>query len=373
MTRALRIGVNALYLIPGEVGGTEIYLRSLLDELARMDCRNEYFIFVNAETGDALKAASPRFRIVHCAVTARFRPFRIIWEQTALLWLLRRHKVDVLLNPGFTGPILFTGRSVTVFHDLQHKKHPEFFRRLDLPFWNLLLWFPATRSRRLIAVSQATADDLARYYRGTAARIAVIHHGVDGEFFRIGERRLAAGALREPLILTVSTLHPHKNLARLMEAFQVFRRSHPEFRMAIAGLRGFACEQLEIRRRLLGLEDFVTFTGWIPRAELYKLFERASAYIAPSEFEGFGMPLLEALAAGIPCACSEIPPFDEVAADAAARFDPGSVAAIARALETIACDSGFRTRAAVDGPAQARRFSWNRAAALTLKELEEAA
>jgi glycosyltransferase involved in cell wall biosynthesis len=103
------------------------------------------------------------------------------------------------------------------------------------------------------------------------------------------------------------------------------------------------------------------------------LFERAHAYIAPSEFEGFGMPLLEALAAGIPCACSGIPPFDEVAADAAIRFDPGSVPEIARALEIIACDDGFRARAAIDGPAQARRFGWNRAAALTLKELEQAA
>jgi glycosyltransferase involved in cell wall biosynthesis len=281
--------------------------------------------------------------------------------------------VNVLLNAGFTGPILFAGRSVTVFHDLQHKEHPEFFRWLDLPFWNLLLWCSATWSRALIAVSQATADDLARYYRGAAARTAVIHHGADSEFFRIGERRLAAGAPREPLILTVSTLHPHKNLARLMEAFQAFRASHPEFRLAIAGLRGFASEQLESRRRALGLEEFVTFTGWIPRSELYKLFERASAYIAPSEFEGFGMPLLEALAAGIPCACSEIPPFDEVAADAAVRFDPGSVPAIARVLEIIACDSGFRSRAATDGPAQARRFSWNRAATLTLKQLEKAA
>jgi glycosyltransferase involved in cell wall biosynthesis len=370
MTRPLRIGVNALYMIPGAVGGTEVYLRSLLDGLAAIDARNEYFVYVNAETeGDPL-VTSARFHVIACNLRARFRPWRILWEQTVLPRMLRRQRIDVLLNPGFTAPAMFSGPSVTVFHDLQHKRHPEFFRWFDLPFWNLLLWMSAMRSSALIAVSQATADDLALYYPGTAGRTVVIHHGVDPEFFHIRERRCAGPASTDHYILTVSTLHPHKNLDRLLEAFRIFRDAHSEFQLVIVGLKGFAVEQLETRREELGLADSVKFTGWIPRSELYELFEKATAYIAPSEFEGFGMPVLEALAAGIPCACSSIRPFDEVAGPAAASFDPRSVTGIIAAMELTVFDRVFRLQAAVAGPERARKFNWSETARLTLRELE---
>ena len=375
MTRPLRIGVNALYLIPGHVGGTEIYLRSLLAALAEVDDRNEYFVYVNAETAgtsldDTPRFHSPRFHTIACGVHAGFRPLRILWEQTVFLWLLSRDRIDALLNPGFTAPVLFARHSVTVFHDLQHKRHPEFFRWFDLPFWNLLLWLAVLRSRILIAVSQATAADLIRYYPRAARKTVVIPHGVDAEFFRIGERRGAQGSPAEKYLLTVSTLHPHKNLHRLLDAFRSFRAAHPEFRLVIAGLKGFAADQLAARQRELGLEAAVTFTGWIPRADLYRLFEHATAYIAPSEFEGFGMPLAEALAAGLPCACSAIPPFREVAGSAAARFDPASTDEMAAAMELAACDPAFRSRAPVAGPRQARRFDWHAAARMTLGAIE---
>src|SRR5690348_2355385 len=135
----LRIGINALYLIPGKVGGTEVYLRSLLAALGEIDDRNEYFVYVNAETGRDLVPDSPRIRFVQTGVRATFRPARVVAEQTSLPLLLRSDRIHVLLNPGFTGPISFGRRSLTVFHDLQHKRHAEYFRWFDLPFWNLLL------------------------------------------------------------------------------------------------------------------------------------------------------------------------------------------------------------------------------------------
>jgi glycosyltransferase involved in cell wall biosynthesis len=365
----LRIGVNALYLIPGGVGGTEIYLRCLLKALAEIDSRHEYFIYTNAETGSDLIPMPPRFHIVQTGVRGRIRPGRILYEQTVLPSLLRRDAIDVLLNPGFTGPVSFAHRSVSVFHDLQHKRHPEFFRWFDLPFWNALLWVSATRSRSLIAVSRATASDLARYYPRSANRISVIPHGVDTEFFRIAERRVDANP-GEPFLLSVSTLHPHKNIDTLMQAFAEFRQLRPEFRLVIAGLNGFAAAELERRRLELGLEASVRFTGWISREELYRLFEGADAFIAPSRFEGFGMPLSEALAAGIPTACSTIEPFNEIAGDAAIRFSPDSLVEMTEAMRTITSDPGFRRRARVVGPAQARRFDWRGTARLTLDVIE---
>ena len=367
----MRIGVNALYLIPGEVGGTEIYLRSLLEALAVVEARNEYFVYASRELDAGIVPDSPRFRLIRTSVAARNRPARILYEQMILPFLLRKHRVNVLLNPGFTAPFFSPAPSVAVFHDLQHKRHPEFFRWFDLPFWNLLLWASARRSRSLIAVSEATASDLERYYPGSRARTRVVPHGVDPEFFRVGERRQPIPD--KPYLLTVSTLHPHKNLARLLEAFRDFHRSRPDFSLVIAGLRGHAAESLQRIRREFGLEESVRFTGWIPREELYRLFEFADAFVAPSLFEGFGMPILEALAAGIPLGCSSIAPFDALVGDAALRFSPDSTEAITAAMDRLTSDSAFRARARVAGPERASRFDWDRTARLTLEVIEKAA
>src|SRR5216683_6521788 len=146
-----RIGINALYLIPGKVGGTEIYLRCLLDALAEIDARNQYFVFTNRESGpDAVPDMLPartNFHQVPQAVNAESRPARILWEQTALPLAAARLRLDVLLNPGFTAPIFCGCPMVTIFHDLQHKRHPENFRWFDLPFWRFFLYASAHRSK----------------------------------------------------------------------------------------------------------------------------------------------------------------------------------------------------------------------------------
>lgn len=368
---ALRIGINALYLIPGGVGGTEIYLRFLLHALSRIDKTNDYAVFLNRETDSELVPESPRFQGVRCAVRAASRPARILFEQTRLPRMLARHGVDVLLNPGFTAPLLARCPQVTVFHDLQHKMHPEFFRARDLPFWNMLLAGSAACSSRLIAVSNNTARDLAASFPRAAGKIATVPHGVDPEFFEIGKRRRDGPG--RPFILVVSTLHPHKNLERMIEAYRQFRTAHPEYRLVVAGLKGFAAAGLQDRVRALGLSDDVEFTGWIPRSDLYALFSAARAFFAPSLFEGFGMPLVEALAAGIPSACSSIPTFREIADGSAWLFDPSSTEAMRNALETVTRDEDFRCRALLEGPPRARIFDWDKAAEGTLRELIAAA
>ncbi len=184
-----RIGINALYLIPGGVGGTEIYLRRLLIALAAIDRENEYFVYTNRETDASLVPRQANFHWKPQAVRARFRPARITWEQTVLAFDAFRDRVDVLFNPGFTAPILAPCPLVTVFHDLQHYRHPEYFRWFDLPFWKLLLSASARRSRRVITVSEATRADVTSVYHLAQGPISVVHHGVDEEFDSRRQRR----------------------------------------------------------------------------------------------------------------------------------------------------------------------------------------
>jgi glycosyltransferase involved in cell wall biosynthesis len=366
--RRLRIGVNALYLVPGGVGGTEIYLRNLLGALGEIDDAGEYFLFTNRETGRELGPEQANFHIVEQPVRAAFRPARIVWEQTALPLAVAARGIDVLLNPGFTAPLVCGYPQVTVFHDLQHKRHPENFRWFDLPFWRFLLFWSAHLSQVVIADSEATGSDLERFYRLPPQKIRVVPLGVEPRFFDIAKARRP-----EPLLVSVSTLHPHKNLDRLLRAFAAFHQKRPEFRLAIAGLRGFESAALERLREELGLASAVEFTGWVPREELYNLYARAWAFLYPSTFEGFGLPVLEALAAGVPTACSRIEPLASIAASAALQFDPDNDAALLDAMDRLASDETLRERLAAAGPQRAAEFSWSTTARLTLEALREAA
>jgi glycosyltransferase involved in cell wall biosynthesis len=347
----IRIGVNALYLILGGVGGTEIYLRNLLRALADIDAVNQYVVFTNRETGADLVPDRPNFYIARQAVNAAFRPSRIVWEQLILPLAIRKQRLNVLLNPGFTAPFVCSCPMVTVFHDLQHKRHPEYFRWFDRPFWNLFLWVAATRSRGLIAVSQATADDIKHYYGRDGQ---VVHHGVERQFLEIARHR-------EPgqYILCASTTHPHKNLQRLLSVHAQIKNAP---RLVITGVRGFAAQEIE---SLVG--DSVEITGWIPREQLYELYRGALGFIYPSTFEGFGMPVLEAMAAGVPVACSDIPPLREIARSTVHFFDPASNREIRDALLLLA--SGKMSTEAAQR--RAADFTWEKTARATLDYLSK--
>ncbi len=348
----MRIGINALYLIPGGVGGTEIYLRRLLDAMERLETEHEIVVFTNLETGSLGR------HCVQLPIRAEFRPGRILYEQFGLPAALRRERIDVLFNAGFTAPLLTSLPQVTIFQDLQHKRHPEFFRWFDLPFWQFLLWAAAKKSRRLIAASEATRADLQHFY---GVDSIVIHHGVEQEFFGLADRREDGGYL-----LCASTTHPHKNHDRLLKVFRMLLQERPEMRLVLTGVRGFVAGHVESLVRELQLHDSVELKGWVPREELHELFRRARGFVYPTRFEGFGLPVLEAMAAGLPLACSRIEPLTTIVAGAAWQFDPDSDEEMLAAMRRLG-----RGEAAPGGRERAAHFTWERAARETLRVIEE--
>jgi len=325
--------------------------------LAEIDPVNHYLIFTNRETGPDLLPGQANFYQAPQGVHAVNRPARLLWEQTVLPLAAGRHRLDVMLNPGFTAPLFCGVPQVTIFHDLQHKRHPEYFRWFDLPFWNFFLFWSTVVSSRIVAVSSVTADDLRFWYRLPAAKILTVPSGVDPYFFELAARRRP-----EPFLLAVSTLHPHKNLDGLLRAFAAFRGRHQEYRLIVSGIHGFFTAELHALRDKLQLGDSVEFPGWIPREQLYDLYTRASAFLYPSLFEGFGLPILEALAAGVPTGCSDLEPMTGIAGDAAVKFDPRDVSAIAETMHRLVSDGDLRARLERAGPVRAARFSWRRTA-----------
>ena len=383
MSRPLRIGVNALYLLPGGVGGTEIYLRNLLGALAEIDAVNQYFVFVNRETAAAelpLVPPASNFEARACPVRAVRRPGRLLWEQFALPAEALRHRLDVLFSPGFTSPVGAWCRRVTVIHDLQHKRQPENFGRIELLAWRALVWASARFSDQIIAVSESTRRDILETYRLAPERVHVVQHGVEPAFFSLAQqtaptRHVLAGAgIGEwPYLLSVSTVHLHKNWARWLEAFERLKREGWPHHLVIAGLRGGFTTELERLIRVHGLTGQVHLTGWVPRETLLALFRFAVALVYPSTFEGFGMPVLEAMAAGIPVACSEIAPLREVAGEAAVFFDPLAIDSMAAAVRQLLRDPDRRRTLAAAGRERAANFTWTCAAEETLAVLRQAA
>jgi glycosyltransferase involved in cell wall biosynthesis len=337
VTGPLRIGINALYLIPGGVGGTEIYLRGLLAALAEIDTVNQYFVFTNRETGPELTPPRANFKALPQPIRAASRPVRILWEQAVLPVAAARLKLDVMLNPGFTAPLWPDARKSPCFTICSTSAIPSTSAGSTCRSGAC-----CCSGRRMFRACcwpiPATARDLLRNTTG-CPRIGCgwLCWAGDAAFFELAKRRHP-----EPFLLAVSTLHPHKNLDGLLRAFAEFHRERPEFRLTVCGLKGFFTGPLHDLRDSLGLRDAVDFPGWIPREQLHDLYARAWAFVYPSFFEGFGIPPLEAMAAGVPTACSDIEPIASNVGDAALRFDPHDPSAMAAALRRIASDEELR-------------------------------
>ena len=175
------------------------------------------------------------------------------------------------------------------------------------------------------------------------------------------------------MILCVSTLHPHKNIERLIDAFADFCLKHKDYKLVLAGMRGFHAEAIEARIAARGMNDRITITGWISRAEIMALYAKARIAVFPSTFEGFGMPVIEAMAACVPLITSDIRPMKDTTGDTAMLFPPQDTAALTAELEKLASNETLRNMMASRAKKRVTAFTWDRAATIALDTLEHAA
>jgi glycosyltransferase involved in cell wall biosynthesis len=385
----MNIAVNTLFLLPGQVGGTEIYTRSLLAAMADVSIRHRLILFTNRENHHTF-ADAPGLERVCCPVSAVSRPRRILWEQLALPWQLLRHGAEALFSPGFTTPLWGGRPTVVTVHDLIWRTHPENFPRSYRLFLETLIPWSARRAQRVIAVSRFTANQLCRTYGVPQDKVRVIHEAPSRRLLEQAAAAAPAGPeMRERLdtlgvgpthILCVSTLAPHKNVDRLLQAFRQVKTSLAgiegwrDLQLVLAGIKGPAHGQVEEEARRLGLgEKDLLVTGWVDDESLAVLYRTARLFVYPSLHEGFGLPLLEAMAFGVPVASSNAASLPEVGGDAVSYFDPEDVEQMAgvmvRAL-THHRESEILVRR---GAERCRQFSWERAARQTFNLLLEAA
>jgi len=369
----VHVGLNLIFLVPREMSGLETYARELTSAL--VDERSELRVtaFVNREA-----SADPAWRELVPTVTVpvygRRRAAWVRGEQLLLPKLAERAGVDVLHSLASTAPARGSFARVVTIHDVIYRIHPEAhgWRTLAL---RALIPLAARRSQRVIAPSAATKRDLVRLLHVPDEKIDVVPNGIgtppaqhweDEEELR---RRYELD--KRQLLLTVSLKRPNKNLVRLLDALALI----PSERRPLLVLAGHATPyelQLRDHAARLGLTRDTRFLDWVPNTELEGLYRASTCFVFPSLYEGFGLPVLEAMARGVPVACSDRGALAEVADGAALTFDPEQPRLIAGAIETLLADPAERDRLSRAGRANAARFSWSQTARGTVASYEAA-
>jgi glycosyltransferase involved in cell wall biosynthesis len=357
-----RIGINA-HLLSGEAGyrraGIHQYISQVLRHLPREEDRSTYIIFTRQPDHFAHQ---PGITAVTSHWPTEHRLVRIAWEQLVWPWLIRRYKVRLLHSMAFVIPVLSTCPAVVTIYDLSFMHYPEQF-----PFWQQRYLASQTRrtcgrARRIIAISESSREDIHRFFGVPLPKIDVVLPGVDDAYQPLPRATIDAFRRQKGVgrfILHVGTLQPRKNIPTLLAALA--QLGSPEIKLVLAGGKGWLYDEIFAQVQALGLTDRVIFTGYVPDDELPLWYNAAELFVFPSLYEGFGMPVLEAMACGTPVVAANSASIPEAVGDAGFLFDPHNSAELAERITAVLNDPDLSATMKQKGLAHARSFSWTRA------------
>jgi glycosyltransferase involved in cell wall biosynthesis len=284
---------------------------------------------------------------------------------------MARRPPDLLFVPAHVLPLVRPRRAVVTIHDLGYLSFPQSHTRRQRLELQLSTAWNARAAARIIAVSQATRDDLVRHYRVPAGKIAVVHHGVEPRFRPTPDPAAPARyGLPARYLLYLGTLQPRKNLERLLQAYAGLPGEAPP--LVLAGARGWYFTRIAAAIAALGLAGRVLLPGYIADDDVPALLTAATALVYPSLYEGFGLPALEAMACGTPVIAANSSSLPEVVGTAGLLVDQLQVDEIAAAMQRLLADEALRGTLSRQGRERAALFSWDRCARETLSVLEEA-
>jgi glycosyltransferase involved in cell wall biosynthesis len=368
-----RIGLNALLLSLGadyRSAGANSYIYHLLRHLDGVDGEYHYTAFLS----DHRFTTSGRMTLCLTRWPTHRPAARVTWEQLIQPVALRRERIDLLHGLAFVAPLFSPCPTVITIFDLSFLRFPDAFRRVNRTYLRIFTSLSARRARRVIAISEHTRRDVIHLLGVPAERVDVVYCGVDAAFhprpatdvqdFRRRRR------LPERFILFVGTLEPRKNVRRLIEAYAQMRDL--DVRLVIVGGKGWLYEDVFASVERLGLSNEVLFAGYVPAEELPLWYNAADLFVFPSLHEGFGLPILEAMACGTPVVSSNAASLPEVIGEAGLMVDPKDVEGLAAAMRQVSTDQNLREQLRERSLQQACRFSWEKAARQTIEVYQQA-
>ncbi len=420
------IGIDASRANRRHKSGTEWYSYYLIRALARLDSRNQYILYTDTPLRDGLADLTeegekhPLMPSIHVDGTQELKSphgnfsakvlgwrWRFLWSQGRLSLEMLFKRPDVLFVPAHALPLIHPRRSIVTIHDIGFCRDGSLYGRQRIGtdsrrshrFLNGLVrvlsrgrygantfdyldWstrFALNNAHKVIAISDFTKQELIEIYNARSERISVVHNGYNTELYKpitdhsVIENVLIRYGIKTPYLFYVGRLEKKKNIAALIEAFALLKQKRGagfDCTLCLAGDASFGFDEVKYSINEYGLERDIITTGWVQEKDLPALFGGAAGFVFPSNYEGFGIPLLQAMAMGTPIAASNIASIPEIAGDAAVLFDPSDPSDMAVALEHLLYDTKLRERLISAGYERVRLFDWERAAVSTLAVLE---
>lgn len=357
----MKIGVDARFL-GHRKRGTAVYSANLIRALSQVDRENQYVLIRSGRRQNGPFVQAPNFFEHYCDDARICDP---AWEQCALPSILCSEHVDTYYAPTSISPLVKEWQTVITIHDLGFERHPDFYDRWLLEYLKKWLKLSCEVADRIIAVSEFTKDDIVETYGIPAGRIAVVYSGVSEEFIPFQnpeaiEQVKRRYAIWGDYVLCFASIAKNKNFRGALEAFGLLKKELGQAPLQLVAMGNERGEPKEIMQRIceLDLQDDVVLTGYVSDHELPLLYAGAKAFLFPSLYEGFGLPVLEAMASGTPVVASDVTSLPEACGKAARLAAPNDHEALAGALHEILTNETQAKKLAAAGIKRARRFSW---------------
>lgn len=372
----MRIGVNTLFLIPGEVGGSETYLRETLHAIATGFEGIELVLFTNRENDGYFRALFSNIgHVEYCKLNFRAinRVARILREQLELPSKARQTHIDLLWSGGYTAPLFCSCPQVVTIYDMQYKSYPEDLTFLARLATDVLVGAAARRCDGIISISEFSRQEILKHTSALPGRVCVTHAGVHIEF----SEDLSAQEIREivtrlirsdlPYLLCVANTYAHKNVHLLVDSFGAILNDIPHL-LVLAGFPGLGEKHVVRAIERLPQPDRVVRLDHLSRSDLRALYQGADLFVFPSLYEGFGLPVLEAMMSGVPVVAAHRGAIPEVAGDCVCYFDETKDGNLARKISEMLGMWGDRRKAWIKKARErAAGFTWQRTAEKTVE------
>ncbi len=374
----MKIGINGFEAVvprfgfdyqglPNRVGSSEFCFRILL-ELEKLDKKNEYIIYLPGYP-------SSDFPAERSGWTYKIIPSKPLWTISGLTWefIRRKPNLDVFFSPTHYSPPFISVPQVISILDVSYRYYPELFKKIDL--YKLAVWgeYSVKHAKRIVTISNSSKDDIIKMYKVDSKRVNVVYPGIK-EFnleSMTKEELHNKYNFTSPYLLFVGTLQPRKNIKRLVEAFSVVKKKNrSDLKLVIVGKRGWSYDEDLSSPAKYGVEDSVIILESVSNLDLPAFYKYAECLVLPSLYEGFGLPILEAMKYGCPVITSNISSMPEAGGEAALYVNPEKVDDIVDKIEKVLQDSDLRNKMVEKGYEQIKNFSWSIAAEKTLSILE---
>jgi glycosyltransferase involved in cell wall biosynthesis len=346
--------------------GINSYIYHLLSNLGQIDSGYRYTVFLSDR-----RFADEQLRLYRTRWPTHRPVVRILWEQLVQPIALRQQGIDLLHAMAFAGPLITPCPFVVTIYDLSFYHYPDAFRPWNRLYLSIFTALSARRAQRVIAISESTRRDVVTMLGVPHDRVDVAYCGVDEVFHPLPVAEVATfrqeRALPDHFILYLGTLEPRKNIRKLIQAYSQWRTMEPGIpKLVVAGGKGWYYDQIFAEVESLGLTGEVIFPGYVMQHELPWWYNAADLFVYPSRYEGFGLPVLEAMASGTPVVTTHVASLPEVAGDAALLVSPDEESQLIEAMHRVLSDESLRREMITKGLAHAAGFTWARTAQQTV-------